>query len=122
LRPVDGNDAGGDLMQLANWKDKLPHGHRQKAMDLLLDVTASEAVAGDEYFDPDCQEVRLDAFWGIDVDAKNAAHQPAVPRPGAPLPSAVGRAVAQVQPRRGRVALWSAVRAATRPSTPASTA
>jgi hypothetical protein len=71
LRPVDGNDGSGDLMQLADWKDKLPHGHRQKAMDILLDVTASEAVAGEEYFDPDCQEVRVDAFWGIDVDASN---------------------------------------------------
>jgi hypothetical protein len=42
LRPVDGNDGSGDLMQLADWKDKLPHGHRQKAMDILLDVTAQK--------------------------------------------------------------------------------
>jgi hypothetical protein len=60
----------GELMDLPNWKAKLPHGHREKAMDLLLDVTSSDTAPASEYFDPDCQEVRVDAFWGIDIDAK----------------------------------------------------
>lgn len=55
----------GDLMQLPNWKQKLPHGHREKAMDLLLDVTPSAQAPASDYFDPDCTEVWLDAIWGL---------------------------------------------------------
>lgn len=58
----------GELTALPNWKEKLPYGHKDKVADMLLKVNASESDPTEPYyFDPDCQEVRVDALWGSEA-------------------------------------------------------
>lgn len=53
---------GRDLMELPNWKDRIPGGQRIRAVDLLMKVTKSTA-SGEELLDPECDVVSLDACW-----------------------------------------------------------
>lgn len=53
---------GRDLMELANWKDRVPGGHRIRAVDLLMKVSKSQS-AGEQLLDPECDVVALDACW-----------------------------------------------------------
>jgi len=53
---------GRDLMELPNWKDRIPGGHRIRAADLLMKVTKS-AGAGEEFIDPEFDVVFLDCVW-----------------------------------------------------------
>lgn len=53
---------GGDLMELANWKARLPYGHVQLAASLLQKVTESKEER-EFVIQPDLDEVFLDAVW-----------------------------------------------------------
>lgn len=49
------------LMDLPNWKDRIPFGHRVDAVDLLTSVTRSAREL--EEIEPECETVLLDALW-----------------------------------------------------------
>jgi hypothetical protein len=53
---------GSNIMDLADWKQRLPYGHRLKAAELLVDVSLSD-VDREYFFEPDIDEVVLDAAW-----------------------------------------------------------
>jgi hypothetical protein len=53
---------GRDLMQLPNWKSRVPGGHRIRAVDFLIKVTIS-AGAATQLIDPEYDVVSLDAIW-----------------------------------------------------------
>ncbi len=55
-------DDGRDLMELPNWKDRVPGGHRIRAADLLTKVTRS-AGAGDQLLNAEFDVISLDACW-----------------------------------------------------------
>jgi hypothetical protein len=52
----------GKFTDIPNWKTRVPFGHKQKAVELLTDVTFSESSP--EFFDPDVEEIFIDAKWG----------------------------------------------------------
>jgi len=51
-----------NLMELPNWKTRVPGGHRISATDMLMKVTKS-VESGDGLLDPDYDVVSLDACW-----------------------------------------------------------
>jgi len=53
---------GAGFMALANWKERLPLGHKQLALMLLQRVEVNRDDC-ELAFDPETEEVRLDAFW-----------------------------------------------------------
>jgi hypothetical protein len=53
---------GRDLMQLPNWKSRVPGGHRIRAVDFLMKVTTSQG-SGAQPIDPEYDVVSLDAIW-----------------------------------------------------------
>ena len=59
----------GDFMAQANWRDAIPYGHKAMAVGLLTSVTSSTADV-ELFFEPDVQEVVLDAKWGSDDPGK----------------------------------------------------
>jgi hypothetical protein len=65
VKDVDGYKLReGKFTEIPNWKSRVPYGHKQKAVDLLTDVTFSESAP--EFFDPEVEEVFVDAKWGAD--------------------------------------------------------
>jgi hypothetical protein len=54
----------GKFTDIPNWKTRVPYGHKQKAVDLLTDVTFSDSAP--EFFDPEVEEIFVDAKWGAD--------------------------------------------------------
>lgn len=54
---------GGEVMQLQNWKTRLPYGHRVRAAELLQDARASESSSS-FVIEPDTDTVSLSAKWG----------------------------------------------------------
>ena len=52
----------GSIMDIPNWKSRIPYGHKQVAVELLESVTFSDSAA--EFFDPDVEEVFLDVARG----------------------------------------------------------
>lgn len=54
----------GELMALPKWKQRLPLGHRQLALNLLQQVDVNQQDR-ELVFDADVEEVRLDAMWEI---------------------------------------------------------
>jgi hypothetical protein len=65
VKDVDGYKLrAGKFTEIPNWKTRVPYGHKQKAIELLTDVTFSESAP--EFFDPDVEEVFIDAKWGAD--------------------------------------------------------
>jgi hypothetical protein len=61
-------DDGRDLMALANWKDRVPGGHRIRAVDLLMKVERS-AGAGEQVLNAEYDVVALDACWTASGDS-----------------------------------------------------
>ncbi|ABF42419.1 hypothetical protein Acid345_3418 [Candidatus Koribacter versatilis Ellin345] len=55
--------SGEDLTTVANWQRAIPYGHRAIAAEALIDVAPSQSAA-EIAFDPEVQEVYLDARWG----------------------------------------------------------
>jgi hypothetical protein len=53
-------EGGGDLMQLPNWKDRVPGAHRIRAVDLLVKVMKG---TGGQLINADYDIVSLDAIW-----------------------------------------------------------
>lgn len=53
---------GRDLMELHNWRERVPGGHRISAVDLLMKVSRS-ACPGEQLLNAEFDIVSLDAFW-----------------------------------------------------------
>lgn len=53
---------GRDLMEVPNWKEIVPGGHRISAADLLTKVRKSE-ISGEELLDADCAVISIDSYW-----------------------------------------------------------
>lgn len=60
---------GQSFMALKNWKQRIPAGHKIAAAELLQKVGESTADR-DGYFDPEADEVYLDAAWGSSTPGK----------------------------------------------------
>lgn len=54
---------GKNLCEVENWKKAIPYGHRSLAADLLQDAQPNHSD-NFVYFDPEAQEVVIDAKWG----------------------------------------------------------
>jgi hypothetical protein len=73
---------GRDLMQLPNWKERLPAGHRAYVGRKLGDVRVFEAPNDGAAFviDPEFEVVNLRALWGSVEAGKMLEHGPLVHR------------------------------------------
>jgi len=60
---------GADLTALPSWQKRIPAGHKVAAAELLQKVSESQDDV-ERWFDPEAQEVYLDAAWGSETPGK----------------------------------------------------
>lgn len=82
LNSVEGYRVSGDMP--ADWKQKIHHGHKIKAADLLTDVGESSAMQSMPFSISDFEEIGLTAFWGVAENGSNVKFDGLVHRIASP--------------------------------------